>query len=422
VSPSSRPGRRALALVLVIVASQVWLIGLASAQLSPPPPTPVPPDGSLSPFPTALDTPADPLAVPRISAPSAVLAELSSGQVLYAKDARARRSIASLTKIMTALLTLERTDPAEIVTVRPDSVLADRGGIAALGLEVGERISVTDLLDALMLQSANDAAIALADHVAGSEPRFVRIMNRRADRLGMARTRFRSPNGLDDRGTSTAQDLVTLTRAAYRTEGFAPIVAQMHASVPAPDGSTRELQNRNAMLWLYPGAIGVKTGYTSAAGYCVVAVAEREGRSLVAVVLGAPGDAFSDAAALLDHGFTAFEEHTFVDAGEPSGVVPLTGGAVPVETGARLVALVATATLGNVRERVDVDPDAAYPPAPGARVATLRISIPGFDLGSVPLVVSAVPPPPPAPDGTWWGRAASAIGRGIGAAFSALFG
>lgn len=422
MKPSSRPTRRALALVVVVVASQVALIGLASAQLSPPPPTPVPPDGSLSPFPSALDTPADPLPVPEISAAAAVLAELSSGQVLYAKDARARRSIASLTKIMTALLTLERSDPDELVTVRPDAVLADEGGIAALGLQVGERISVADLLDALMLQSANDAAIALADHVAGSEARFVRIMNRRAERLGMGRTRFRSPNGLDDRGTSTAHDLVTLTRAAYRTEGFAPIVAQMHASVPAPDGSTRELQNRNAMLWLYPGAIGVKTGYTSVAGYCVVAVAEQDGRTLAAVVLGAPGDAFSDAAALLDHGFAAFEEHTFVEAGEPSGVVSLVGGAVPVQTGARLVALVARSAIEDVRERVDVDPAAAYPPAPGERVATLRISIPGFDLGSVPLVVSSVPPPPPPPEGTWWSRAASAIGRAVGAAFSALSG
>ncbi|HEY7668068.1 MAG TPA: D-alanyl-D-alanine carboxypeptidase family protein [Actinomycetota bacterium] len=422
MTPASRRTWRAGALVVAIVALHVSVIGFASAQLAPPPPTPVPPDGSLSPFPSALDTPADPLAVPELSAASAVLAELSSGQVLYAKDPRARRSIASLTKIMTALLTLERTEPSEVVTVQPDAVIDDPGGVAALGLRAGERISVAHLLDALMLQSANDAAIALADHVSGSEDRFVRSMNRRARRLGLQRTRFRSPNGLDDRGTSTAQDLVTLTRAAYRTDGFAPIVAQMHASVPAPDGSTRELQNRNAMLWLYAGAVGVKTGYTSAAGYCVVAVAERDGRSLVAVVLGAPSDAFSDAAALLDHGFAAFEEHTFVEAGEPSGVVSLVGGAVPVETGARLVALVATAALDDVRRRIEVDPEAAYPPAPGERVATLRVTIPGFDLGSVPLVVAAVPPPPAPPDGTWWGRAASAVARGIGAAVSAIFG
>jgi D-alanyl-D-alanine carboxypeptidase (penicillin-binding protein 5/6) len=422
VTPVRRRTLRALALVVGALTLQASLIGFASAQLAPPPPTPVPPDGSLSPFPSSLDTPADPLPVPQISAASAILQELSTGQVLYAKDTRSRRSIASLTKIMTALLTLERTDPADIVTVGADAVIDDPGGIAVLGLEPGERISVADLLDALMLQSANDAAIALAQEVSGSEGRFVRLMDRRARQLGMRRTHFRSPNGLDDRGTSTAQDLATLTRAAYRTEGFAPVVAQMHASVPAPDGSVRELQNRNALLWLFPGAVGVKTGYTSASGYCVVAVAERDGRRLVAVVLGAPADAFSDAATLLEHGFEAFEEHTFVEAGEPHGVVSLTGGAVPVETGGRLVALVATATLDDVGQRVAVDPAAGYPPAPGERVATLRISIPGFELGSVPLVVSSVPPPPPAPEGPWWGRAAAAIGRGIGAALSALFG
>jgi serine-type D-Ala-D-Ala carboxypeptidase (penicillin-binding protein 5/6) len=422
VTVPSRRTIRAGLLALLIVGLQVALIGFASAQLGPPPPTPVPPDGSLSPFPETLHTPADPLETPSISAASAVLAELSSGQVLYAKAPRERRSIASLTKIMTAILTLERTAPDDVVTVRPDAVIPDLGGVAALGLHAGERITVAHLLDALMLQSANDAAIALADQVSGTEARFVRLMNRSADRLGMRRTRFRSPNGLDDRGTSTAEDLATLTRAAYRVEGFAPLVAQMHATVPAPDGPPRELQNRNAMLWLYPGAVGVKTGYTAAAGYCVVAVAEREGRRLVAVVLGAPGDAFSDAAELLNHGFGAFQEHTFVEAGEPSGVVSMRGGAVPVETGGRLVALVPTASLEDVRTSVEVDPSAAYPPAPGERVATLVVTIPGVSLGSVPLVVSAVPPPPPPPDGTWWARAASALVRGIGAAVSAISG
>ena len=404
MTPGPRTARRILALVVATVALQSALIGFASAQLAPPSPTPVPPDGSLSPFPQSLDTPADPTIVPDVSAASAILADLTSGQVLYAKDPRSRRSIASLTKIMTALLTLERRDPSDVVTVEPDAIFQDPGGIAVLGLEAGEEIAVGHLLDALMLQSANDAAIALAHDVSGSVDRFVRLMNRRARRLGMLRTDLRSPNGLDDRGTSTAQDVMILTRAAYRTDGFAPIVAQLDASVPAPDGSTRELQNRNALLWLYPGTIGVKTGYTSAAGFCVVAVAERDGRQLVAVVLGAPGDAFSDAASLLDHGFAAFVEHTFIEAGTPVGVVSLAGGAVPVETGARLDALVARSSLEHVRQRVSVDPSAAYPPAPGERVATLSIRVPGLEVGSVPLVVSSVPPPPPEPEGSWWSR------------------
>jgi D-alanyl-D-alanine carboxypeptidase (penicillin-binding protein 5/6) len=418
-----RTGRAAL-VVAVCVAAQALLIGLASAQLAPPPPTPVPPDGSLSPFPQSLDTPADASQPPDLSAPNAILADLDTGQVLFAKDADARRPIASLTKIMTGLLVLEESDPADIVTVAPDAVIPedDRPGISALGLEVGERISVENLLFALLLQSANDAAIALADHVSGIEARFVRDMNARGAALGMRRTRFRSPNGLDDRGYSTARDLMTLTRTAMAIPRFDDIVATRFHAVAAPDGVTRHIQNRDALLWLYEGATGVKTGYTSRAGYCVVATAEREGRRLVAVVLGAPGDPFSDAAALLDHGFTAFTDHRFVTAGEPSGVVTLPGGSVPVEVGTDLSALVAIASLGAVREQVIVDPSAAYPPAPGERVARLKITLPGLTVGRVPLVVSSVPPPPAIDDVAWWARAADALVDALGAAVDAVRG
>src|SRR5439155_14682993 len=168
--------------VFLVVGAQASLIGFASAQLAPPP-TPVPPDGSLSPFPQSLDTPTDASNPPELSAPSAMLADLDSGQVLFEKDARSRRPIASLTKIMTALLVLERSDLSDVVTVGEDAVIpeADRPGVSALGLEVGERIRVDDLLYALLLQSANDAAIALADQVSGSEARFVKGMNARAE-------------------------------------------------------------------------------------------------------------------------------------------------------------------------------------------------------------------------------------------------
>lgn len=418
-----RTGRTWL-VVAVALAAQASLIGLASAQLAPPPPTPVPPDGSLSPFPRSLDTPADASLPPDLSAPSAILADLATGQVLFAKDADVQRPIASLTKIMTGLLVLEESDPADAVTVAPNAVIPEdaQPGISALGLEVGERISVDDLLFALLLQSANDAAVALADHVSGSEARFVKDMNLRAATLGMRRTRFRSPNGLDDRGYSTARDLMTLTRTAMAIPSFAEIVATRFHTVPAPDGDTRDIQNRDALLWLYAGATGVKTGYTSPAGYCVVATAEREGRRLIAIVLGAPGDAFSDAAALLDHGFTAFTDHRFVSRGETGGVVTLPGGSVHVEVGADLSALVPIASLAGVREQVMVDPSAAYPPAPGERVARLKITLPGLTVGRVPLVVSSVPPPPPIDGAAWWARAADALVDAIGAAVEAVGG
>jgi D-alanyl-D-alanine carboxypeptidase (penicillin-binding protein 5/6) len=418
-----RTGRAALVVALV-VAAHALLIGLASAQLAPPPPTPVPPDGSLSPFPHSLETPTDASLPPDLSAPSAILADLDTGQILFAKDADTPRPIASLTKIMTGLLVLEEGNPADIVTVAPDAVIPEdaRPGISALGLEAGELISVDDLLFALLLQSANDAAVALADHVSGSEAHFVRDMNTRAAALGMRRTRFRSPNGLDDRGYSTARDLMTLTRTAMAIPRFEGTVATRFHTIPAPEGGTRDIQNRDALLWLYEGATGVKTGYTSRAGYCVVATAERDGRRLVAVVLGAPGDAFSDAAALMDHGFTAFTDHRFVTAGDPSGVVTLPGGSVPVEIGADLSALVPIASLDAVREQVIVDPSAAYPPAPGERVARLKITLPGLTVGRVPLVVSSVPPPPPIDDGAWWARAADALVDAVGAAVGAVRG
>ena len=173
-----------------------------------------------------------------------------------------------------------------------------------------------DLLYALLLQSANDAAIALADHVSGSEPRFEAAMNARARQLGMDDSRFRSPNGLDDSGYSTARRPRDAhpRRLATQPE-FGRIAATKFDEIPSPSGPPREIQNRDVLLWLYPGAVGVKTGYTARAGYCVVAVAQRGGRRLVAVVLGAPGEPFSDAATLLNYGFAGVHATTVRRAG-----------------------------------------------------------------------------------------------------------
>ncbi|HXF71605.1 MAG TPA: D-alanyl-D-alanine carboxypeptidase family protein, partial [Actinomycetota bacterium] len=347
-----------------------------------PPPTPVPPFGSPSPFVSRLATPSPGAEPPTISAPSAVLADLDTGQVLFEQGGRIRRPIASLTKIMTALLVLERARLSDQVVVSERAASPDGDlGQSELGLEPGERVRVGDLLYALLLQSANDAALALAEHVAGSVERFVRLMNARARRLGMRGTEFRSPSGLDDRGTSTALDLVRLTRAAYRDPRFARIVAERVHEIPSADGGVRRIQNRNVLLWLYPGAIGVKTGYTRAAGYCVVAAAERDGLRLVAVVLGASGEAFSDAAALLDHGFFAYDRRVLVRAGEPLGWAELVGGRVPVAAGATLEALVPTAPGSGPTSSVRIDPGAAFPPARGERVGAVVFRLPGMTLG-----------------------------------------
>ncbi len=418
VRPRVRPAGAALALAFAAVAH-------GAAARAAPSPTPGPPGPALpSPTVTVLRTPEPGPTPPPVRAAAAALADLDTGQVLYEKGGRERRPVASLTKIATALLVLERADPSEVVTVSreaaaPDALL----GVAELGLLPGERIRVRELLYALLLQSANDAALALAEHVAGSVDGFVRRMNARARELGARHTRFASPTGLDDAGYSTALDLVRLTRAAYRLPLFAEIVATRFHEVPAPDGPPRLLQNRNALLWLYPGAVGVKTGYTRRAGFCVVAVAEREGRRLVAVVLGAPGEAFSDAAALLSYGFAGFEPRTLVQEGRSLGWVDLVGGRVAVAAGGTLAALVPVAP-GSPEPVVvtRVDPGAAFPPLPGEAVGRVVARVGDLRVGTVPLVVAEVPPPPPPAAGSWWQRAAEAVLAALASLLGALLG
>ena len=423
--------RRILAPVAAFLAPIVLFVALpvlagAQTATSTPPPTPVLlPNGqtSLSPFPSVLHTPEPSRHPPEITAQAAVLADLDSGQVLFEQDPDERRPIASLTKIMTALLVFERTDPQDIVTVSTGAAGDGRtAGISELGLRVGERIRVDDLLAALMLQSANDAAVALAEHVSGDVEAFVAGMNARAAKLGLTDSWFTSPNGLDDRGYSTARDLVAITRAAYRRPGFASLVATHVREIPAPEGDPpRIVQNRNALLWLYPGAVGVKTGFTSRAGYCVVATAERDGLRLIAVVLGAPGEAFSDAAALLDHGFRAFERREVIAEGESLGEVEIDGRRIPVASGGSLLGLIPV--NAEVTRRIVLDPGAAFPPLPGDTVGTVVVSVPDLRIGSVPLRVLQVPPPPaPQERGPWWRRAGSAVLDGVGAVLDALFG
>jgi serine-type D-Ala-D-Ala carboxypeptidase (penicillin-binding protein 5/6) len=406
--------RPALGVALGALASIVLLyVGVAGALTpppSPPPPTPVVLPGggtSPSPFPSTLRTPAPSAQAPEIRAQAAVLVDLDTGQVLFAHNPNERRPIASLTKIMTALLVGERADPTDVVTVSDEAASGRLAGISGLGLVEGERIRVNELLYALLLQSANDAAVALAEHVSGSVDAFVDDMNARAERLGLSRTMFASPNGLDDEGYSSAGDLARLTRAAYRSPGFASVVATRTHAVTSLDEPPRIVQNRNVLLWLYPGAIGVKTGFTSPAGFCVVAAAEREGMRLVAVLLGEPAEPFSDAAALLNYGFTAFDRRTLVERGERLGIVEVAGREIPLTAGDSFRGLVPDNR--PIDRAVMLDDHVPYPPAVGSRIGVLRLSAAGGVLGEVPAIVANVPPPPPPGFGPWWARAVGAV-------------
>jgi D-alanyl-D-alanine carboxypeptidase (penicillin-binding protein 5/6) len=356
---------------------------------------------------------------PRVEGASAALGDLDTGQLLWRRNASERRPIASVTKIMTALLVLETSDGGELVT--PSDNAAAQSG-AELGLRAGERLPVRDLLLALMLQSANDAAVALAEHVAGSVEAFVEGMNRRGQELGLRDTVFASPNGLDDTGYSTARDLVRLTAEAFAVPGFRRIVSTKFHRIPAPQGDPRRLQNRNALLWLYPGALGVKTGYTAAAGFCLVAAAERDDLGLVSVVLGDRDEAFSDAAAVLDHGYASYERRTVIAEGQSLDPVEIDGRTVPVVAGGTVDALLPRGQ--PVDMEISAEPDLTLPIDAGDPIGVVEAVAAGESLGTAPAVAETTVRPgrPPEDDRSWWERALDAVGRFFRRLIRAVFG
>ncbi len=266
-----------------------------------------------------------------LSAASACLLDCDSGRLLYAQNESSPGLIASTTKIMTALIVAEQCNPDARVRI-PVEAAGIEG--SSMYLEAGEILTVRDLLYGLMLHSGNDAAVALAIFCAGDVGTFVDRMNQRAEQLGLRQTEFANPNGLDsEHNRSTAEDLARLAAHALENELFLEIV-----STKTYTNGLRTMTNHNKLLWRYDGAIGVKTGYTRAAGRILVSAAERDGRRLVAVTMNAPDD-WNDHIRLLDYGFEAYEEEVAAEAGARLGSVPVVGGAaaeVPVETAQRL--------------------------------------------------------------------------------------
>jgi D-alanyl-D-alanine carboxypeptidase (penicillin-binding protein 5/6) len=411
-------------LPLVLLLAQVSAMGTLRPQGAPPP-TPVPPHGSPSPFVSRLSTPADPIPVPRVDASEAILMDLGTEQVLFQESPGRAQPVASLTKIMTALIVLERERGHldRMVRIHADAVFDrdDYGGGSTLGLRPGERLSLRGLLIGLLLGSANDAAEALAIHEAGSVSSFVAEMNARAKALGMSQTRFASPHGLDDRGRSSASDMMLLLRTVSKDATFRDLVARRFAVVRSDSARPRRIQNRNVMLWLFRGASGVKTGFTSASGFCLMATARRGDRRLAVVVLGGRDEVFSDAAALLNHGFAAYELRALVEEGEALGSVRVRGGEVPVVAGQRLEALVRVRESGAIEQTLSVSPAAAYPPPSGSSVGTLSLTLSGERLGRIPILVADLDPPEE-PTGSWWGRAAAAVSGAVTSIVGGLLG
>ena len=261
-----------------------------------------------------------PVAPPPVRARAALLADEATGQVLYQRRAGEPRAMASTTKVMTALLALERLSPNRTVVIgaEPPAI-----GEESLRLRQGERLTVQQLLLGLLVKSANDAAVALADAVDGSEAAFVRRMNRRAAELHLTSTHYVTAYGLDRPGHRTsARDLAHLWEVAMRRADFRALVTTREARLPGSPARLRHFVNTNLLLGSYTWVVGGKTGFTDDAGRCLVASAGRGGRRLVAVALGSP-DAFTDVRALFEYGFTQFNWVRLAERGE---LVPPPGG------------------------------------------------------------------------------------------------
>ncbi|HEV8353952.1 MAG TPA: D-alanyl-D-alanine carboxypeptidase family protein [bacterium] len=250
---------------------------------------PVPPVSRLSSEPPAVD------------AAAVVLADASTGRILYAHNAHRRLPPASTTKMMTAILAVEALPLDALVRISARAAV-ERSG-AAIGLEAGDRWKVDDLLHAMLMHSANDAAVALAEAVSGSVEAFVARMNERARVLGARDTHFVTPNGrYHPDHLSSAYDLARIARAALAHPTVARIVALRTWQLTRPGAAPRMLINTNRLLWQVRGADGVKTGWIAESGRCVVGSATRGGRRLIVVLLNAPR-MFTDAGRLLEYGF-----------------------------------------------------------------------------------------------------------------------
>ena len=349
-----------------------------------------------------------------VAAPSAVLMEAATGTVLYEKDAHTPLPPASVTKIMTLLLVMEALDAGRIGwddTVTASEAAAAKGG-SQVYLEAGEQMSLQEMLKSVVVVSANDCATALAEHVAGSEAAFVELMNRRAQELGMENTHFVNCTGLDDEPDAethltTAYDIALMSRALLKHDEIRDYTTIWMDSVRNGEFG---LANTNKLVRFYQGTTGLKTGYTSAAGHCLSASAERDGVEFIAVVLhcATSGERFQAAKQLLDYGFANYtlaqpDPETEIPPvpvvlGTAETIVPVPDNDDPV--------LIEKGQAAGITTRVEVADQVRAPVEAGQRLGTLTLQSDGAPLAAIPLVA-----PEAVPRRTWWEVTRSLFGR-----------
>lgn len=317
-------------------------------------------------------------ASPAVSAKSALVMDAATGRILWSFQPDDRALIASTTKIMTGLLVAEECDLSARVLIGKESVGVEGSSVY---LQEGEILSVEALLYGMMLHSGNDAATALASYCGGSVENFVEKMNQKADELGLDNTKFANPHGLDsDENYSTAKDLALLTAYAMENPVFCKVV-----SCKTAEFGNRCFTNHNKLLWQYPGAIGVKTGYTKSAGRILVSCAERGGRRLIAVTMSDPND-WRDHCDMLDFGFEEYTSTRIATADELKISVPVIGGSE-----AECIAVLKEDIIYPVSKDENITfqyhlPKFIYPPVlTGDRAGVLCVFLDGVEIAEYPL-------------------------------------
>lgn len=259
---------------------------------------------------------------PSVSGKSAILID-SDGKILYEKNSFVCLPMASTTKIMTCIVALENARLTDTVKITRESVGVEGSSVY---LREGEIFTVEELLYALMLSSANDAAVSLAIHVGKSEENFVSLMNRKAKEIGLSNTHFESPHGLDhENHYTTAYDLARLMAYALKNESFCRISSTVKTEIRGALDNARYLVNHNRLLRTYEGMIGGKTGYTKKSGRCLVTAAQRDGLTLIAVTLSASDD-WNDHKKLLDYGFSYYESTVLCETNQSFYNLNVVGG------------------------------------------------------------------------------------------------
>ena len=321
-----------------------------------------------------------------ISAKSAVLYQPETKKIIFEKDADKRLPMASTTKIMTALIALDNCKLDEIVQIDDRSVGIE--GSSAY-LTAGEALTMEELLYALLLQSANDSAVAIAYYIGGSIDAFAGIMNEKAASLGLSNTHFTNPHGLDDNDHyTTASDLAIIAAEAIRNNKFKEIVSTYKKSFTNGE-KTRTYVNHNKLLRLYDGCIGVKTGFTKKSGRCLVGAAEKDGLTFISVTLNAPSD-WDDHSSLLNYGFSSLERITFADAMDHIYKLPVIDGdqshiSVVNTEGASIIT---ERTEREIQEHVRLTRYAIAPIHKGDILGEIIYTVDGKEAARIPLVAT----------------------------------